>query len=146
MFNSFFIIGCILACYAYFCRVIYGGVYWGKLKYWNDWYSQTDHLWLITLLQWIFGICVPFASDVMNCMIIHSTRKSNWYGKIRLSRIKSRIIAVQISISSVWHANSIEFKQRFSMTSLINRTFLEWSHWWNFSEFLVIKVWNKSLH
>ena len=73
----FLVIGCILAGYAYFGRVIYGGVYWGKLKYWNDGYSQTYHLWLITLLQLIFGICLPIASDVMNCMIIHSTRKSN---------------------------------------------------------------------
>lgn len=71
------IIGCLISGYAYFGRVIYGGIYWGKLRYWNDGYSQTDHLWLITLLQWIFGICLPIASDVMNCMIIHSTRKSN---------------------------------------------------------------------
>lgn len=73
----FLVIGCILAGYAYFGRVIYGGIYWGKLRYWNDGYSQTDHIWLITLLQWIFGICLPFASDVMNYMIIHSTRSSN---------------------------------------------------------------------
>ena len=71
------VIGIIIYAYAYFGRVIYGGIYWGKLRYWNDGYSQTDHLWLITLLQWIFGICLPIASDVMNCMIIHSTRSSN---------------------------------------------------------------------
>lgn len=63
--------------YTFFGLIIYGGVYWGKLKYWNDGFSQTDHLWLITLLQWIFGIVIPIGSFIINCMIIHSTRSSN---------------------------------------------------------------------
>lgn len=78
----FLVIGLIAAGYAYFGRVIYGGIYWGKLRYWNDANSSADHLWLITLLQWIFGICLPIASDVMNCMIIHSTRSSNCPGNL----------------------------------------------------------------
>lgn len=72
-----YMIAFLMELYTFFGRIIYGGVYWGKLRYWNDGYSQTDHLWLIALLQWIFGIVLPIGSFIVNCMIIHSTRSSN---------------------------------------------------------------------
>lgn len=70
------LLGTFLALYTALGRLIYGGVYWGKLKYWNDGNSAAAHLWLIALLQWIFGLCLPIGSFIVNCMIIHSTRSS----------------------------------------------------------------------
>lgn len=70
-------LGSAMILYTVLGRIIYGGVYWGKLKYWNDGNSAADHLWLIALLQWIFGLCLPLGSLIVNCMIIHSTRSSN---------------------------------------------------------------------
>ena len=71
------LIGVLLSGYTFFGRIIYGGVYWGQLKYWNDGNNAADHIWLIALLQWIFGIVLPIGSFIVNCMIIHSTRPSN---------------------------------------------------------------------
>ncbi|KAK8889584.1 hypothetical protein M9Y10_034334 [Tritrichomonas musculus] len=73
----FLALGYVIVLYVFFGRIIYGGVYWGKLKYWNDGNSAADHIWLIALLQWIFGIVLPIGSFIVNCMIIHSTRPSN---------------------------------------------------------------------
>lgn len=72
-----YILAILMELYSFFGTIIYGGVFWGKLKYWNDGNSAADHIWLIALLQWIFGIVFPIGSFIVNCMIIHSTRSSN---------------------------------------------------------------------
>lgn len=73
----FLAFGYLLVLYVFFGRIIYGGVLWGKLRYWNEGNSAADHLWLIFLLQWIFGIVLPIGAFIVNCMIVHSTRSSN---------------------------------------------------------------------
>lgn len=73
----FLTFGYLLCLYVFFGRIIYGGILWGKLKYWNDGNSAAEHIWLILLLQWIFGIVLPIGSFIVNCMVIHSTRPSN---------------------------------------------------------------------
>lgn len=73
----FLALGYLLCLYVFFGRIIYGGVLWGKLKYWNDGNSAAEHIWLILLLQWIFGIVLPLGSFIVNCMVIHSTRSTN---------------------------------------------------------------------
>lgn len=75
-----YLIAFLFELYAFLGKVIYGGIYWGKLKYWNNGNSAADHIWLVALLQWIFGIAgvvIPFISLIIVCMLIHSTRSSN---------------------------------------------------------------------
>ena len=58
-----------------FGRLIYGGICWGKLKYWNHGNDAARHLWLVELLQWTLAL-IPGVSFILNCMVIHSTKSS----------------------------------------------------------------------
>ena len=66
----------VLILYAYFGKLIYGGVYWGRIKYWDEGIGLTGEILVVSLLLWVFQLCLPFGGFVMNCILIHCLKPS----------------------------------------------------------------------